>query len=89
MGGMSNRLPMTSAAVLEVDAAKIKHEVGALDDLARALRGHRARIKASELRMAFVDDAFFHRRRREWAPEGFDRISQPLLQPEARYGEGR
>src|SRR5271165_4081407 len=74
--------------VVEADAAKIKHEVGALDDLARALRRHRARIKASELWVAFVDEAFFHRRRCKRAAQRFNRVSQLLLQPQARYGEG-
>ncbi len=75
--------------VVEVDAPEVKHEVRALDDFTGALRRHRTRVEASELRMALVDDAFFHRCSRKRAAQRFDGVSQLLLQPKARDREGR
>ena len=65
--------------VVEADPAEIKHQFCVLDNLPRLLRGHRSRIQPGKLRVAFVDDALFHRRGSERAAQCLDRLLSFLL----------
>ena len=65
--------------VVEADPAEIKHQFRVLDNLPRLLCGHRSRIQPGKLRVAFVDDALFHRRGSKRAAQRLDRLLGLLL----------
>src|SRR2546430_2787031 len=75
--------------VVKADPSEINHDFGALDDLSRLFRRQHSRIHSGKLRMAFVDDAFFHRRGSKRTTERFDRFPSFPLQSETRQRECR
>ena len=59
--------------VVETDAADVENQFGAFNDFSRLFRGQHPRIHPGKLRMAFIDNAFFHRRGSEGTTNRFDR----------------